>query len=169
MLGWKDTMARDACTHRQKSYAQVMKRGGVYTPEMVIDGVSDVVGGRDALVNAAITARQADEESIPVGLTVTKQVVHISVGADDHADGSSTIWLLRIQPWAKVAVGGGENGGHTLTYTNIVRDVRAVGLWNGHAVTLDLPRDPGQDEYAVVVQQGGYGRIVGAAMSGSAH
>ncbi len=170
MLGWKDTLASDACTRRQKSYSQEMKRGGVYTPEMVVDGVSDVVGGRDALVSAAITAREGDEESIPVAIATTKQTLHIAVGADDHADGSATIWLFRVQPWARVAVGGGENSGRTLTYTNIVRDVRAVGMWSGRAVTLDLPRDYPHDQFAVVVQQGGgYGRIVGAAMSETAH
>jgi hypothetical protein len=165
MLGWKDTLASDACTRRQKAYSQEMKRGGVYTPEMIVDGVSDVVGGRDALVNAAITARAGDEESVPVAITAAKQTLHISVGADDHADGSATIWLFRVQPWAKVAIASGENGGHTLTYTNVVRDVHAVGLWNGRAVTLDLPRDDPHDQFAVVVQQSGYGRILGAAMS----
>jgi hypothetical protein len=178
MLGWKDTLASDSCTRRQKSYAQVMKRGGVYTPQMIVDGVTDVVGSRDALVNAAIAARQADEENVPVALTATKQSLHIVIGADDHADanaaGGATIWLFRVQPWAKIVVGGGENGGRTLTYTNSVRDIHAVGLWNGHAVTLDLPRDvmsaQPHDTFAVVVQEGGgYGRIVGAAMSDSAH
>ena len=170
MLGWKDTLASEGCTRRQKSYAQTMKRGGVYTPEMVVDGVSDVVGSRDGLVNAAITAREGDEESVPVAISAGKQALHISIGADDHADSSSTIWLFRIQPWAKVAIGGGENSGHTLTYTNIVREVRAVGLWSGRAVALDLPRDAPHDAFAVVVQQGGgYGRIVGAAMSDPAH
>src|ERR1700743_2930100 len=77
-----------------------------------------------------------------------------------------TLRLFRVQPWAKVAIGSGENAGHTLNYTNVVRDVRAVGMWSGHGVMLDLPRDAPHDQYAVVVQQGGgYGRIVGAAMS----
>jgi hypothetical protein len=171
MLGWKDTLASEACTRRQKSYSQEMKRGGVYTPQMIVDGVSDVVGGRDALVNAAITAREADEAAVPVSVSTSKTALHIMVGADDHGDGNSTIWLFRVQPSAKVAIGSGENSGHTLTYTNVVRDVRVVGLWSGHAVTLDLPRDSADpyDAFAVVVQQGGYGRIVGAAMSETAH
>jgi hypothetical protein len=169
MLGWKDTLASEDCTRRQKSYAQVMKRGGVYTPQMVIDGISDVVGSRDGLVNAAIMAREADEQAVPVILTLGKQSVHISVGADDRASGNSTIWLFRVQPWAKVAIGGGENSGRTLMYTNVVRDVRAVGMWSGRPITLDLPRDAAHDQFAVVVQEGGYGRIVGAAMSEAAH
>jgi len=45
--------------------------------------------------------------------------------------------------------------------------VKAVGMWKGQAVTLDLPRNDSpsllHDSVAVVVQQGGYGRVIGAA------
>jgi hypothetical protein len=67
-----------------------------------------------------------------------------------------------------VAITDGENKGHTYSYRNIVRDIRAVGMWKGQPVTLDLPRQEllgaSRDSVAVVVQQGGYGRILGAAM-----
>src|SRR5579872_6761148 len=35
ILGWKDTFATDANTRRQKAYAQVMNRSGIYTPQIV--------------------------------------------------------------------------------------------------------------------------------------
>src|SRR5690242_17489533 len=63
MLGWKDTLATDADTKRQKAYAQVMWRGGVYTPQIIVDGVNDVVGGRDAQIETTITARAADQQA----------------------------------------------------------------------------------------------------------
>src|ERR1700686_693384 len=47
MLGWKDTLASEANTRRQKAYAEAMGRGGIYTPQMIVDGVSDVVGSRE--------------------------------------------------------------------------------------------------------------------------
>src|SRR5476651_255455 len=34
MLGWKDTLASDANTRRQKAYAAAMNHGGVYTPQI---------------------------------------------------------------------------------------------------------------------------------------
>ncbi|HEY5337546.1 MAG TPA: DUF1223 domain-containing protein [Rhizomicrobium sp.] len=169
MLGWKDTLATDADTRRQKAYSQALGRGGVYTPQMVIDGVNDVVGSKDAQVSAAIAARQADEQNIAVSLSANRQVVHVAVGADaEHGDNNATIWLFRILPQASVSVTGGENSGHTLAYRNVVRDVRAIGMWKGQPVSLDLPRAEltgnTHDSIAVIVQQGGYGRIVGAAM-----
>ena len=169
MLGWKDTLASDACTKRQKSYAQAMGRGGVYTPQMIVDGESDVVGGREAQLNAAIAARAADAQNVSVTLKLNAQELHIAVGpAEEHGDYNATIWLFRMLPQASVNVTAGENSGHTLTYRNIVRDIRAIGVWKGQAVALDLPRaevlDASRDSLVVIVQQGGYGRIVGAAM-----
>ena len=168
MLGWKDTLASEANTKRQKAYAEAMWHGGVYTPQIVVDGVNDVVGGRDAQVEAMIAARQADEQPLSVSLSADKRALHIGVGALDQRGINATIWLFRIQPQATVAITDGENKGHTYSYRNIVRDIRAVGMWKGQPVTLDLPRQEllgaSRDSVAVVVQQGGYGRILGAAM-----
>src|SRR6202158_5560250 len=34
MLGWKDTLATESNTNRQKSYAKTMHRRGIYTPQI---------------------------------------------------------------------------------------------------------------------------------------
>lgn len=168
MLGWKDTLATDADTKRQKAYAQMMWRGGVYTPQMIVDGVNDVVGGRDPQVEASIAARAADQQAVPVQLSADKLAVHVSVGAASVKDANATIWLFRVLPRASVAITGGENKGHTYTYQNVVREIRALGIWKGQTFSLDLPRQEllgaSHDSLVVVVQQSGYGRILGAAM-----
>jgi hypothetical protein len=80
----------------------------------------------------------------------------------------ATVWLFHILGRATVRVTAGENQGHNLVYRNSVRDVRAIGIWKGQPLSLDLPRsDPlgsSYDTVAVVVQEGGYGRIIGAAL-----
>src|SRR5215472_1186606 len=58
MLGWKDTLASEANTRRQKAYAAAMGHGGIYTPQIIVDGVTDVVGSRVADVDSAIAERQ---------------------------------------------------------------------------------------------------------------
>ncbi len=166
MLGWKDTLASNANTARQKSYSEAMGRGGVYTPQMIVDGVNDLVGSREQAIEAAISDREADMAAVPITITTTSTEVHIEVGAGDGAD--ATIWLFRILPKATVSISAGENSGHTITYRNIVQDVKAVGLWKGQPVSLDLPRQEiggaAKDEIAVVVQKSGYGRVIGATM-----
>lgn len=168
MLGWKDTFASEANTRRQKAYAMTMGRGGVYTPQMVIDGESDIVGGREQAVDQAIAARESDMASIPVDLRVTHAELHVGIGAGDPGPNpNATIWLFHILSRASVNVEGGENSGHVLVYRNVVRDIRAVGVWKGQPVTLDLPRNEmtgaPHDEIAVILQENGYGRIIGAA------
>ncbi|HEY8949813.1 MAG TPA: DUF1223 domain-containing protein [Rhizomicrobium sp.] len=168
MLGWKDTLASDADTKRQKAYAQTMWRGGVYTPQIIVDGVTDVVGGRDAQVESTIAARASDQQSVSVSLSADKRAVHVGVGSADVKDANATIWLFRVLPQATVAITDGENKGHTYTYHNIVREIRALGMWKGQPFSLDLPRQEllggSHDSIVVIVQQGGYGRILGAAM-----
>ena len=51
-------------------------------------------------------------------------------------------------------------------------DIKELGRWNGRAVSLDLPpagaKTPLHDGVAVVLQQGGYGRVLGTAYLGHA-
>jgi hypothetical protein len=168
MLGWKDTLGTEADTRRQKAYSDVMHRGGVYTPQAIVDGVNDVVGSKDGQIDALIAAHAGDGPWVPVTLSADKRALHVAVGASDLRDPNATIWLFRILPQATVTITGGENAGHTYTYHNVVRDIRAVGMWKGQPVSLDLPRAEmltgSHDSIVVVVQENGYGRIVGAAM-----
>lgn len=164
MLGWRDTLASEANTSRQKSYAQRMERGGVYTPQVIVDGLSDVVGSRQSAVEAAINARAADMPNVRVDIVATHQQLHVSIGsATDHSEHEATIWMFRLLPQATVSIRNGENSGRTVTYRNVVRQIAAIGTWKGQPVTLSLPE--GHDTVAVIVQQGGgYGRILGAAL-----
>ncbi|HLY06641.1 MAG TPA: DUF1223 domain-containing protein [Rhizomicrobium sp.] len=169
MLGWKDTLASEANTRRQKAYAAAMGHGGVYTPEIVVDGVTDVVGSREAQVEAAIGARRSDMREVPIALSLSPNALHIAVGAlPDKAVDDATVWLLHVLNHASVRIGAGENNGRKLDYRDVVRDVRAVALWKGQPMSLDIPRADqgasGYDSVVVLVQEGAYGRIIGARM-----
>jgi len=172
MLGWKDTLASEGNTRRQKAYAAAMGHGGVYTPEIVVDGVTDVVGSRETQVEAAIAARRADMREVPITLSVTPDALHIAIGAlpEKNID-DATVWLLHVLNHASVRIGAGENSGRKLDYRNVVRELRAVALWKGQPITLDIPRadqsGPGYDSVAVLVQETAYGRIIGARMIGT--
>ena len=169
MLGWKDTLASEANTRRQKAYAAAMGRGGVYTPQIIVDGVTDVIGSRETQVEGAINARRADMREVPVALSASPNALHIAVGALPEKNGNdATVWLMHVLDHASVRVGAGENSGRKLDYRNVVREVRAVALWKGQPLSLDIPRTdqnvPGYDSIAVLVQEGTYGRIIGARM-----
>jgi hypothetical protein len=168
MLGWHDTLASETNTRRQKEYAKQLGRGGIYTPQIIVDGASDVIGSREQNVQAAIAARIDDMQNVSVQLAGDPQQIHISVGSGSgKPEREATIWMFGILPQATVKIGDGENGGRTITYHNVVRDIRAVGTWKGQPVSVTLPRAQAGAPHsgiAVVVQQGGYGRVLGATL-----
>ena len=172
MLGWKDTLASEANTRRQKAYSAAMGRGGVYTPQIIVDGVTDVVGSREAQVEAAISARRSDMREVPILLSVSPGAVHIAIGSlpEKSAD-DATVWLFHVLRRAAVRIGAGENKGRNIDYRNVVRDIRAVAIWKGQPLSLDIPRGdhalPGYDSIAVLVQEGAYGRVIGARLIGA--
>jgi hypothetical protein len=220
MLGWKDTLASEANTRRQKAYAAAMGHGGVYTPQIIVGGVKDVVGSREDDVEAAVAAAAAARDgaseaiadaqdaleevsdgelpagvtafgalhrrtatptaglpwSVGIGLLPTPQRLHVAIAAAPGVVSkdklNATIWMLRLRSAVTVHIGAGENGGRTVTYRNVVSDIKDLGRWNGRAVSLDLPpagaKTPPHDGVVVVLQQGGYGRVLGAAYLGHA-
>ena len=212
MLGWKDTLASDNNTRRQKAYAAAMNHGGVYTPQIIVDGVVDVVGSRTANVEAAIAARRAAIQSaiavtlaradmaraaadiaradtaaapaaaavqaappmparpadpvIPVSMRQFPQEMRIDIGATPGAQ-NATVWMFHLRSSVSVNVAAGENEGRTIVYHNVAGDVRALGTYKGSAMTITLPRTAmsglPHDGVAVIVQQDGYGHVIGAA------
>jgi hypothetical protein len=110
--------------------------------------------------------------SVGVDLTKTPKDLRVSIAhAPDTAKQSNvdaTVWLFRIRSSATVKIGGGENAGRVATYRNVVTDIKNIGRWRGEPLAIDVPKadpkaTPSHDGIAVVVQQGGYGRVLGAA------
>ena len=172
MLGWKDTLASDVYTKRQKAYAAQMGHGAVYTPQIIVDGISDVVGSREQAVEAAIDTRARDSgaDDVLVWLKQTSQELSIAIGgsADHTPKAPATVWMFHLRDAATVNIGAGENEGRTMTYHNVVSDLKPVGQWNGDPLIIDVPRASLEgiphDILVVTVQGGGgYGKVMGVA------
>ena len=69
-LGWKDTLAMAGHTTRQRAYSKVRGDREVYTPQVVVNGVTHVIGSdKQAIENAVTqTRKQAGTLSVPVSL-----------------------------------------------------------------------------------------------------
>jgi hypothetical protein len=94
--------------------------------------------------------------------------MRISIGGTDSGGAPATVWLMHLRTAVTVNIGSGENEGRTMTYHNVVGDLRPVGEWKGEPASFDVPRSSlaglPHDAVAVLVQQGGYGRVVGATL-----
>src|SRR5262249_31298265 len=127
MLGWKDTLATESNTQRQRAYAKTMNRSGIYTPQLIIDGRMDVVGNQRDLVTKALASRASDtsgESPVPFAVAIASGRVEIIIPASNAKPKPlATIWVMRTLSQAAVNIEDGENKDHQLTYTNVVRDV----------------------------------------------
>ena len=169
-LGWKDTLASPSNTRRQKTYAANMGARTVYTPQMVINGMEDVVGSRRGEVTGAIEAQQSrpPSEVVPVSLTQDGNSVQISVGANPLIGNvEATLWMVYFEDQATVEIKRGENRGRELSYTNVVRDMVPIGMWKGEPLHMEVAMEslasPGYDGCALILQTDGQGPILGAA------
>jgi hypothetical protein len=159
-LGWKDTLALHGHSNRQRAYAKSRGDREVYTPQVVIDGVVHTLGSDKAAIENAI--RQQKEKSAALTLPVTlrqdgdKLTVNVPAASDEK--GQAEIWLCPITKSVPVLIGRGENSGHTLTYTNVVRRWIKLGDWTGKAEAFEVSVKDFQtgniDAAAVVVQSG---------------
>ena len=171
-LGWTDTRASQANTGRQFSYAARRGDRAVYTPQMVVNGRTPVVGSDADAVREAI-ATQADAGlgpriSVEIRLADDMFEVHVGEGPPGQR---ATVWIGAVEPSVTVSVLRGENGGRRLSYTNVVRVLQPIGVWRGEAMSFELPADKidrRSGTSAVVIVQaevdGHPGEILGAAL-----
>jgi hypothetical protein len=174
MLGWKDTLATASNTDRQKAYAEALGRASTYTPQMIVNGVEDVVGNKRHRILSAVTRHYAlrrGAEPISFNASYDAQNLTIDVSGmvpQNVTEGSpATIWVMRVLANASVAVEEGENKNQMLVYTNIVRDIRQAGTWSGGDTSLTLPITLDSSRYdgiAIVMQSGEYGQVLAAAL-----
>ena len=162
---WKDVFSSPAFTARQRRYAARIRSGGVYTPQIVVDGVVQAVGSRRGrvlrlversarIVKPVLVSVQAAPEG---GFTVT---LESRAGRPSAAVLLARYDLRRVTP-----VEAGENKGKTLVNHHVVRELREVGDWAGDPVEIPLADIRlGPDEgCAVLVQAHDQGAILGAA------
>ena len=161
-LGWRDRFELAQSVKRQNIYARNLHRASVYTPELVIDGRLDALGGDGSAVARALAAQRT---SVPLSISLHDAEVLIDVGAQPQSPACEVL-LVPYLRHALSAIGRGENAGRNLEEFNIVREIRTLGGWQGEPKAFrvalsSLPRDA--TDVAVLIQPAGQGPMVGAA------
>jgi len=155
-LGWTDRYARRSWTDRQKSYAEHLG-SEVFTPALVVNGATMVVGSDKAAVREAID--RATQLPIAVALRRTE------TGLEADIDGGSrqlTGLLVSYDPEVITDVGAGENQGHRLVEYRVVRDVVTLAALTPRLTLPPVPEHRG----AVLLIQDATWHVVGAAELG---
>ena len=159
-LGWKDTFSKPEWTQRQYAYARALKRDGVYTPQFVVNGRVEGVGGDAAGLAELVRQGERGDE----GPSVRFQGAAVTVGAGKAPPAGAEVLLILYDPrTVEIAVRRGENAGRTLPQRNVVHDVALLGWWRGLAATFQLPEmaESGLAQ-AAIVQEAGSGPVLAA-------
>ena len=137
-LGWADPFSRPEFSDRQRRYADALG-GGVYTPEMVVNGAEAFVGSKGSAARSAV--RAALGRSAPAFLRVDSAAadghgnVRVTYAVSGRAAGS-LLNLALVEEDASVPVARGENGGRTLKHRNVVRAFRTIRNGSGQGSAL---------------------------------
>ncbi len=160
-IGWRDTHGSRENSDRQRAYAEALRSGSVYTPQVVVNGRRNVPGTKEAKIRAAVTATTLAEPtaaaSAPVvTLAIRGERLHIALSGPKEARAPAQpppmLVLVTFAPWSETAIDRGENRGRTLGSTNAVLSWRILGLWE-RPMAVDIPLATLQED----------GRTVGCA------
>ena len=126
-LGWHDRFSSAAFTRRQEKYAARFRLGGPYTPQMVVDGGQEFIGSDGHQAQAAIARAAARPEQADVQLQ-WKAAGRLAVRVKAVAPGlESDVMLAITEDNLSTSVGAGENNGHVLHHSAVVREFRRLG------------------------------------------
>ncbi len=132
--GWNDPYSSSKWTDRQKNYEGLFKKT-IYTPQMVIDGKTELVGsdgpGVVKAVQAAVQTPKTDVK-IVAAPTDAKGMRHYTVTTGKIAaasDGDSPeVWLAVTEDGLQSSVNAGENSGQTLHHASTMRSLQKIGV-----------------------------------------
>ena len=134
-LGWTDPYSSSEFSARQNDYARAFDTDEVYTPQMIVDGRAQFVGGDSGRARKAIASASRD----------SKAAVSVSLASEDTRAGSITLDVRAERPQnvsesdstevllaitesgLRSSVSRGENAGRRLSHTAVVRKLTALG------------------------------------------
>lgn len=168
-LGWKDPFSSPYYSARQTDYSEHLS-ARTYTPQLVINGTSEMVGSRRTEVKAAVAAALKNNRNTlqptlstqPGTGTITASY---TLPGDDLANYRVTALLTQNQ--AVSAVQRGENRGKELRHHNVVRAMQHAPAGTSGSFVLEVPEGLSADDVTVVllVQNTRTHAIAGAARS----
>lgn len=177
-LGWADVFSSAEFTARQHDYAEAFGTSGVYTPQMVVDGVTEFIGSDAAQARRSI-ARAALAPKAEVHLSrvaASAGDVRVSVRVEQLAAAQSSekadVFLVVTENHLGSNVLRGENAGRRLEHRAVVRRVLRLGTVDpkrpaefSTETSIPLARDwkPEHLRAAVFVQEQRSRRILAAA------
>jgi hypothetical protein len=163
-IGWRDTFARPEFTARQHGYGRAAGSTVVYTPQLIVGGRDHVVGVRPMAVSDLIQAHREAPYAVTISVNGSSDGYEVEARTRmEQPRPRMVVQLVTYAPHQEVAIARGERAGTVGVHHNVVTSWQVVGEWDG-AAPMRFRVVPQQAvPHVVIVQQAGYGAILGAA------
>ena len=169
--GWVDPFSQQIFTDRQSNYKERFQLDDVYTPQMVINGDSQVSGGNtQAILKALAAETAAPEASVKiVSVVIAGKILSVTFAVSgDLPKKGADILAAVAENQVTSNVSHGENGGRTLTHVSVVRTLTKVATLKGAAtMTVKVPLGNGPAgaprHLVVFAQTTGLGKVLSVA------
>ena len=174
-IGWKDPYSSHEYSERQSAYAARFGRSGIYTPQMVVDGHSELVGSDE---RGAIKAVENESRFVKVPLSLSglhfennKVSMHVEAGPLEPSIGarSANLYLAIADESDVSQVSRGENAGRTLKHVAVLRSLVPVGTVDkadkvSKDITVNVSNENrGHLRIVGIIQEPSAGRVLGVA------
>ena len=163
-LGWNDTFGDKRWDQRQRAYVTKWGRTGIYTPHVVVDGVSDGTGGRTGEVSDIISKARESQAQNNWSITLSNLGSELKITSDRSEAEVHDVLLVKYEPTTTtIKIGKGPNKGKKVPHRNIVKDVSKIGEWHGGETIVPFPPADQDGTERVVIVQGSQGGPIVAA------
>lgn len=146
-LGWTDPYSKPDFSQRQRGYSEAFNLDSVYTPQMIVDGQEQFVGGdwnraRVAILKAAETQKGRINLALTTkaGLDQNSPIVRLTIEVKDLPSRSrgedSEVLFAITENNLQTQVSRGENSGRFLHHSAVVRELDVLGHIGAHDEAL---------------------------------
>ena len=156
-LGWKDSFSDAAFSERQRRYARTIAGSSVYTPQLVVNGSTEMVGSDEAKITASIKRALSQKPIAAISISsheVSNGTLKIKYAATGNLANTNVLALL-VQNNAITKIKAGENKGAMLTGYNIVKTMVSNPAKTEGECRLEVPDafEPGKFSVVLLLQQ----------------
>lgn len=159
------SLSQPFCSERQSWYMRTLHAGPNYTPQMVVQGVHDVVGyDIPDLTDALRLAATSIPPDIAISYDAAAKRYNLTLPARGE-DRNFRLTLFVYDDDREVIVSEGRNKGQKMKYVSIVSALQDLGVWNAlqeDAMQIEVTRKAQQQGFVVLAQDEKTGEI-GAA------
>lgn len=127
-MGWKDPFSSELWSKRQSWYSMRWPTK-VYTPQMIIDGIEEMIGSDERYARAVMReAAKKPKGMVRVLIALGEGGVGLRVEAEGLPKGGpAQVRVAIVEDGLETEVPGGENQGKTLVHDGVVRLLAEIG------------------------------------------